>query len=89
MQLQTTMTQLGNSDAIIVPAPMMREAKYKRGQKFTIDYISQTNSFSVRPVEKSKASAKQSSRASDVEFQKWFDEFIEENGEILDELATR
>ena len=89
MQLQTTMTQLGNSDAIIVPAPMMREARYKRGQKFTIDYIPHTNSFSVHPVEKKGVTIKQSSRASDVEFQKWFDEFIEENGEILDELATR
>lgn len=55
----------------------------------TIDYIPQTNSISVRPVEKNRTTIKQSSRASDVEFQKWFDEFIEENGEILDELATR
>lgn len=85
----TTISQLGNSNAVILPAPIMQEAKWRRGQKMTIDYIPQTNSVSVRPVGKNGESAKQSSRASDVEFQKWFDEFIEENGEILDELATR
>ena len=85
----TTISQLGNSSAVILPAPIMQEAKWHRGQKMTIDYIPQTNSISVRPVEKNRTTIKQSSRASDVEFQKWFDEFIEENGEILDELATR
>lgn len=85
----TTISQLGNSNAVILPAPIMQEAKWRRGQKMTIDYIPETNSISVRPVEKNEKPAKQSSRASDVEFQKWFDEFIEENGEILDELATR
>lgn len=85
----TTISQLGNSSAVILPAPIMQEAKWRRGQKMTIDYISQTNSISVRPVEINRKTTKQSSRASDAEFQKWFDDFIEENGEILDELATR
>ena len=85
----TTISQLGNSNAVILPSPIMREAKWRRGQKMTIDYISQTNSISVRPVEINRKTTKQSSRASDAEFQKWFDDFIEENGEILDELATR
>ncbi|GEM_PF-1318254 len=87
MQIQTTtqLTQLGNSDAVIIPAPIVREAKYKRGQKFTIDYIPQTNGFLVRPVEKTRKTTKQSDR----EFQNWLTEFMKENGEILDELATR
>lgn len=85
----TTISQLGNSNAIILPSPIMQEAKWRRGQKMIIDYIPQTNSISVRPVEKNRTTTKQTSRASEVEFQKWFNEFIDENGEILDELATR
>ena len=85
----TTISQLGNSNAVILPSPIMQESKWRRGQKMTIDYIPQTNSVSVRPIEKNRTTTKQSSRASEVEFQKWFDAFIEENGEILDELATR
>lgn len=83
MQLQTTMTQLGNSDAIIMPAPIVREAKYKRGQKFTIDYIPQTNGVFVRPFEKTRRITKR----SDKEFQAWLDGFLQEDGALLDELA--
>ena len=85
MQLQTTMTQLGNSDAVIIPAPIIREAKYKRGQKFTIDYVSQTNSVFIRPVQKARTETKK----IDKEFQIWLDGFLTEDVALLDELAHR
>ena len=87
MQIQSTtqLTQLGNSDAVIIPAPIVREAKYKRGQKFTIDYIPQTNGILVRPVEKKGKTTKQ----SDKEFQNWLTMVLEEDKDLLDELSRR
>lgn len=79
------MTQLGNSNAIIIPAPIMREAKYKRGQKFTVDYISQTNGVFIRPVQKNHTETKK----SDKEFQEWLNGFLTEDAALLDELAHR
>ena len=84
MQLQTTVTQLGNSDAIIIPAPIMRDVGLKRGQKVYIDRLGDSENLVI--ITKPK---KSSARASQKEFQKWYDVFIKENGEILDELATR
>ena len=77
------MTQLGNSDAIIMPAPIVREAKYKRGQKFMVDYIPQTKGVYIRPVEKTRVTLKQSQK----EFQTWLDGFLNEDGALLDKLA--
>lgn len=79
----TTISQLGNSNAVILPAPIMQEAKWRRGQKMTIDYISQADGVFVRPITKSSTSSTRSQK----EFQTWLDGFLKEDGALLDKLA--
>lgn len=84
MQLQTTVSQLGNSDAVIIPSLLMKDLGLKRGQKVYVDRLGDSGDLIIttRPKNNSK-------RQSQREFQKWYDTFIKENSEILDELATR
>ncbi len=77
----TTISQLGNSNAVIVPSPIMQEAKWRRGQKMTIDYVSQAGGVFIRPATKT------SSSRSQQEFQTWLDGFLQEDGALLDQLA--
>ncbi len=83
MQLQTTISQLGNSSAVILPSPIMQEARWRRGQKMTIDYVAQAGGVFIRPVTKSLPSSSRSQQ----EFQMWLDGFLAEDGALLDELA--
>lgn len=61
----------------------MKKAKWRRGQKMTINYDSEKGHIFIRSVKKTTSSQ------SEAESKKWIDEFIKENGEILDELANR
>ena len=79
----TTISQLGNSNAVILPAPIMQEAKWRRGQKMTIDYVPQAGGVFVRPIAKSSSSSTRSHK----EFQTWLDGFLKEDGALLDHLA--
>ncbi len=79
----TTISQLGNSNAVIIPAPIMKEAKWHRGQKMAIEYITQAEGVFIRPVTKSLPSSSRSQQ----EFQTWLDGFLAEDGALLDELA--
>lgn len=84
MQLQTSISRLGNSDAVIIPSQLMKNIGLKRGQKVYIDRLGDTENLVIITKPKTKPS-----RESQGEFQKWYDAFIKENGEILDELASR
>ncbi|OGG30594.1 hypothetical protein A2973_01155 [Candidatus Gottesmanbacteria bacterium RIFCSPLOWO2_01_FULL_49_10] len=79
--MRTTISQLGNSNAVILPSPIMQEAKWRRGQKMTIDYVAQAGGVFIRPI------AKTPSSRSQQEFQTWLDGFLAEDGALLDELA--
>ena len=81
--MQTTISQLGNSNAVILPSPIMQEAKWRRGQKMAIDYVPQAGGVFIRPVTKSLPSSSRSRQ----EFQTWLDGFLAEDGALLDELA--
>ncbi len=81
--MQTTISQLGNSNAVILPSPIMQEAKWRRGQKMTIDYVAQAGGVFIRPNTKVSTSSSRSKQ----EFQTWLDEFLAEDGALLDELA--
>jgi antitoxin component of MazEF toxin-antitoxin module len=78
----TTLTQQGNSNSVILPAALLKEANWKRGQKLTIDYVAETDGFIIRRVKKS-----QPAKQSEKEFQKWLKTFLEEDAELLDKLA--
>lgn len=79
----TTISQLGNSNAVILPSPIMQEAKWRRGQKMTIDYVPQAGGVFIRSIAKAASSTTRPQK----EFQKWLDEFLKEDGALLDQLA--
>lgn len=81
----TTITQFGNNKAVIIPSLIMRKAKWRRGQKMTIDYVPEADGIFIRPAKKTISSH---SRPQE-EFQKWLDAFLKEDGKLLDELAER
>jgi len=83
--MQTTISQLGNSNAVILPSPIMQEAKWRRGQKMAIEYVTQAGGVFIRPVTKASASPSRSQK----EFQSWLDGFLTEDADLLDELAHR
>ena len=80
----TTITQQGNSSSVILPAPIMREMRWQRGQKVAIDVVPEANGVFIRQVTK-----KQSPKRTEKEFQNWLSNFIKEDAELLDELAHR
>ena len=79
----TTISQLGNSNAVILPSAIMQEAKWRRGQKMTIDYVAQAEGVFIRPIAKTSTPSSQSQK----EFQTWLDGFLKEDGALLDQLA--
>lgn len=84
MQLQT-ITQLGNSDAVIIPATLMKNIGLKRGQKVVVDRLGDTENLVIM----TKPTKKISQSAVTAEFQTWLSSFLEEDKELLNDLAQR
>lgn len=84
MQLQT-ITQLGNSDAVIIPATLMKDIGLKRGQKVSMDRLGNTENLVII----TKPQKKSSQGSVSHEFQTWLSSFLEEDKELLDDLARR
>ena len=80
----TTLTQQGNSSSVILPAALLREAKWQRGQKISVDFVPEADSFLIRRVKKA-----QTLKRAEKEFQNWLTSFLKEDSELLDELAHR
>lgn len=80
----TTITQQGNSSSVILPVSIMREAKWHRGQKMSVDYIPEADGVFIRRIKKMQTPTK-----SEVEFQNWLSNFFREDADLLDELAHR
>lgn len=79
-----TITQIGNSAGIILSKPLLEEAQIKIGTKVNVSYKTDMGGLFIElPQFKKKKSSKSS------EFNAWLHQFMKENGEILDELATR
>jgi len=83
-----TIFQAGNSIVVAIPKHIARDFKLDAGHQVVVDKSADGEAIVVKPVKKTGKTATQN-RAADKEFQKWLNEFMEENGEILDELATR
>lgn len=83
-----TLFQAGNSTVVAIPKHLARELNLTIGKKVVLDKSPDGEGLIVKRVKK-QINAKQKPDAARVEFDKWYNEFIKENGEILDELATR
>lgn len=79
MQVQTVF-KAGNSEVVALP----KELGFKKGDKVTVEKASE-NEVLVKKVNSKKTKA----TASKTEFDRWLKVFVDENGEILDELAER
>ena len=84
MQVQKVF-RAGNSNVIAIPKDLSEELGIKPGQKVVVEKDPNGEGVIMRKAGKVKVHK----LAVDKEFKKWWDIFIEENAEILDELAVR
>lgn len=80
-----TIFQAGNSLVVSIPKSLINELGIKSGQKVEVGRIPETDEIVIM----TKPTKKKSTRAVQVEFKKWLDSFLNEDGQLLDELATR
>ncbi len=74
--------QAGNSDVVAIP----KNFGFKRGEKVLVEKTS--DGEDIITIKKVSA-RKQNESASSTEFKKWLNNVLEEDAEILDELADR
>lgn len=81
MQVQTVF-KAGNSEVVALP----KELGFKKGDKVIVEKASDDDNFvTIKKVPAKKIK----NSASDAEFKIWLKNVLEEDGEILDELANR
>jgi len=80
-----TITQIGNSDGVTIPAHLMTELKIKRGQKVVVDRLADSENLVII----TKPQKKMDKTALSKEFRSWLGTFLDEDKEILEELADR
>lgn len=81
MKIQTIF-KAGNSAVVALP----KELGFKKGDKVIVEKVADVENL----VTIKKVSAKKiKNSASDAEFKIWLNNVLEEDGEILDELANR
>ena len=83
MQTQTIF-KAGNSNVVAIPKHLMKELGLKKGEKVVVEKEKNKNSIIIKKVSGGKAE-----KIAKGDFKKWLDVFLQENGDILDELATR
>ena len=81
MQIQTVF-KAGNSNVVAIPKELNRKLNFEAGQKVVVEESGSGNIL-IRKVTKGKAVS------FEENFKKWWNAFLKENAEILDELAVR
>lgn len=76
--------QVGNSNVVAIPSHLMRELGLKKGQEVIVDRIPDSNAIVVTPK-----TTKKTGLLSDNEYKLWLKKFFDEDGALLDELASR
>ncbi len=84
MQIQTVF-KAGNSNVVAIPSEFVNNYGFNTGLQVMLSTHDQGDTLVIKKVVKTKPK-KTTSKASQ-EFRKWLDNAIEENAEILDELA--
>ena len=72
----------GNSQVVSIPSSILSDLKIKTGDKVVVE---KTSDDTVT-IKKAHTPKKTKSKS---DFNKWLNTFMDENGEILDELAER
>jgi len=86
MQIQKVF-QAGNSQVVAIPKDMAREMGFKVGRKVVMEKTADGRGVVIKRAD--EGTQKPSKAKANEEFQSWLTQFMEENGEILDELALR
>lgn len=86
MQTQTIF-RAGNSQVVAIPRGLGKELGFKLGQKVVVGKAGNGEVMVVKKAESS--SVKDKKTGVNAEFKKWLRTAIEEDAEILDELAVR
>lgn len=79
-----TVFEAGNSTVVTIPKEIVRKLNLKPGSRVTVKFSSEDSHFVVEksaPIKQTKKSASQK------EFKSWLAQTLEEDSEILDELA--
>ena len=82
MQTQTVF-KAGNSDVVAIPKSLGKDLGITSGRKVTVDREGER--IVIERATKTKAKVSSTNK----EFKKWLKEVLEEDAEILDELANR
>lgn len=77
--------QVGNSNAVTIPIPLMKKIGLKRGHRVLVERLGNTDNLIII----TKPEKKVAKNAVSAEFQKWLSTFLEEDKELLDDLARR
>jgi antitoxin component of MazEF toxin-antitoxin module len=84
MRIQTIF-RAGNSDVVALPQAYAKRAGFSVGQKVSVE---QTENGAII-IRSYKEAPKAKATTMQKEFDSWMEQFIDENGGILDELAVR
>jgi len=84
MRVQTIF-RAGNSAVVAIPKDVAQEVGLRSGQKVVVSKLAQGQGVLVQKVSQKP---KKESKVS-TEFKKWLDTVLEEDEEILNELALR
>lgn len=84
MSIQTVF-KAGNSQVVAIPKELAKEVGIKPGGKVELTKSSDGESVVISKAKKPEKKATQAK----ADHEKWLKTFMEENGEILDELAIR
>ncbi len=82
MNIQTIF-QAGNSKVVSIPSDILKDLKISAGDKVIVEKASDETITIKKAVPLTKKGK------SKADFDTWFNSFLDENGEILDELANR
>lgn len=83
MQTQTIF-KAGNSNVIAIPSYIFDDSNFKAGHKITVNKVDEDTM-----VIKTVATSRSKRTTADAAFKKWLNNVLEEDAEILDELANR
>lgn len=75
----------GNSNVVAIPNHILQEVGFKRGQEVIL--APREDGILIQKITRNRKSKKTSPVST--EFKKWLKKALEEDGEILDELALR
>lgn len=82
---EQTVFRAGNSNVVAIPKDLSKELGIKPGQKVVVE-PGATGELVIRKASKVKSGKQLEPKK---EFKKWWDAFLKNNAEILDELALR